>query len=133
MCWDIVLEGYATLPHRSDLARLENMKRMHHWNVDFKSLLKRGFDALILTNPKQRKCWISNGFKVMTGYTSGYVLNKKLSFLHGKESSPHALHRIREAMSHLQPITTSIVNHQKDVLSITVVLKSYLYSLMKTS
>ena len=50
----------------------------------------------------------------MTGYTSGYAFNKKLSFLRGKESSPHVLHKIRAAISHLQPITTSIINYRKD-------------------
>ena len=114
MCWDIILEGYSTLPHRSDLATLENMKRKYHWNVDLTSLLKRKFDALIVTDSKQRICWTSNGFKVMTGYTSTCALNKKPSFLQGKESSPHGMDKIREAISHLQPITTSIINYRKD-------------------
>ena len=114
MCWDIVLEGYSTLTHRSDLARLENMKRKHRWNVDFDSLLKREFDALILTDPTQRICWTSHGFKFMTGYTSGSAFHKKPSFLQGKKSSPRVLQRIREAIAHLRPITVSIINYRRN-------------------
>lgn len=95
MCWDIVLNQYSRLSHPSNLTMLTSMKEQYDWNIDLNSVLEKDFDALVLTDTKQRICWTSRGFEQMTGYTSAFAKNRRPSFLQGKRSSPIVRRKIR--------------------------------------
>lgn len=114
MCWDIILDQFARFSHRADLAMLATMKEKYGWNVDFNTLLGNEFDALIITDTRQRICWTNKGFEQMTGYTSAFVRHKKPSFFQGKGSSPRVRQKIREAIATVQPVKASLINYRKD-------------------
>lgn len=114
MCWDIVLNQYSRLSHPSNLTMLTSMKEQYDWNIDLNSVLEKDFDALVLTDTKQRICWTSRGFEQMTGYTSAFAKNRRPSFLQGKRSSPIVRRKIREAIVRIRPVVTSIINYRKD-------------------
>lgn len=114
MCWDIILNQFSTLTHRSDLKTLIAMKKQYGWNVDFNPVLKNEFDALVLTDLNQRICWVNKEFQKMTGYTAAFLRHKNLSFLQGKRTSLHVFRKIREAVASAKPIRGSIINYRKD-------------------
>jgi PAS domain S-box-containing protein len=114
MCWDIVLNQFSRRSHPSNLTILTSMKKQYDWKIDLNSVLEKDFDALVLTDTKQRICWTSRGFEQMTGYTSVFAKNRRPSFLQGKRSSLAVRRKIREAIVRIRPIVASIINYRKD-------------------
>lgn len=114
MCWDIVLNESFKRSHHSDAAVLELMKIKFTWNINFVPILRKRFDALVITDLTQRIQWTSKGFEQMTGYSSAFAFQKKPSFLQGKKSSEQVKQKIREAVRLVLPTKVSIINYRKD-------------------
>lgn len=114
MCWDIVLSESFQRFHSSDANVLEVMKTEFGWNINFIPILRKRFDALVITDTQQKIHWTSKGFAQMTGYSSAFALHKKSSFFQGKESSELAKRKIREAFEQVRSTEVSIINYRKD-------------------
>jgi PAS domain S-box-containing protein len=119
MCWDICssrLNKLLNIPFTiEDLNTLNKFRERFHWMEDLGKLLAdKSFEAIILTDIKQKIIWVNDGFETMTGYPKAFAINKTLSFLQGKETSPEVRDKIRANLQKLVPFRETIINYRKD-------------------
>jgi PAS domain S-box-containing protein len=119
MCWDIVMQQRAM----HDVARkhfnLFDFQQQYHWAIDLNELLNTDFDAIVLTDTKQKVLWVSEGFKKMTGYAPVDAIGRTPAFLQGEATSLEIRQRIREQLSVPRPVTERLVNYKKNGLQYT--------------
>lgn len=58
--------------------------------------------------------YVNTGFERQTGYTRGEVLRKSARFIHGPETDPETLLRIRRAIEERRSYTAELVSYRKD-------------------
>lgn len=58
--------------------------------------------------------YVNAGFERQTGYLRGEVLRKSARFIHGPETDPDTLLRIRRAIEERQSYTAELVSYRKD-------------------
>lgn len=114
MCWDISSQALYRRTNYADIETLKELKKRFEWQLDTDSILNKDFDAVVITDNDQFIKWTSRGFKVMTGYSTSYALNKKPSFLQGINSEVGIKKEISDAILKQQPIKTVILNYRKD-------------------
>jgi len=72
------------------------------------------YDAIVVTDNKQKIVWVSEGFYEMTGYSSRFAIGKQPSFLQGKDTQESIKKSIRIRLNKDHQFTGSIVNYRKD-------------------
>ncbi|MFY7671474.1 PAS domain-containing protein [Tenacibaculum sp. MEBiC06402] len=98
-----------------DLLSLKSYAGNKKWKDDLDSiLLKKSFEALILTDLNRNILWVNDGFSKMTGYSKDYAMHKSPSFLQGRETSEETRTRIKTKLKSNKPFTEIIINHRKD-------------------
>ena len=71
-------------------------------------------NAVVITNAMIQIEWVNEAFTRITGYRFKEVVGKRPSvFLHGAETDPITLAKIRTALREQQPISTELVNYTK--------------------
>jgi PAS domain S-box-containing protein len=113
MSWDVILMVRAERQRQEELRPLYALQTEFGWNADLDRLIMAEFQAIVVTDPDQRICWASNGFKAMTGYDVSFAKGKKSSFLQGKDTSVDVRKHIQ---SHLQlqlPVSGILINYRK--------------------
>lgn len=73
-----------------------------------------GIVILDVRRPDYPIVYVNAGFEMQTGYTRGEVLNQNARFIHGPETDPETLARIRTAIEERRPYTAEIVSYRKD-------------------
>jgi len=73
-----------------------------------------GIVILDVRQPDYPIVYVNAGFERQTGYTRGEVLNQNARFIHGPETDPETLARIRGAIEGRRPYTAEIVSYRKD-------------------
>lgn len=73
-----------------------------------------GIVILDVRHPEYPIVYVNAGFERQTGYTRAEVLNQNARFIHGPETDPVTLARIRAAMEARRPYTAEIVSYRKD-------------------
>jgi len=118
LCWDIysmfLLKKGKDLQKDNDLLLLESLNKKHHWNTDLKALLANSYEALILTDARQKIQWVNKGFTKMTGYSAHYTLGKTSVFLQGANTSLETKKCIREKLMERITFTETVVNYRKN-------------------
>lgn len=72
------------------------------------------FEAIIITDLKQKIIWVNDGFSEMTGYSKKYAVNKTPHFLQGEKTSPSVKEKIRKELKKSNPVTEVLINYRKD-------------------
>jgi PAS domain S-box-containing protein len=114
MCWDVASSNMKKMGGTLDFECLGELSERYNWDLDFQQLQKKNFDALVLTDAKQKIKWVSIGFKTLTGYTPTFALGKRPSFLQGKDTKPTETNKIREAIGRKEAVKTTLINYRKD-------------------
>ncbi|MDY0781068.1 PAS domain-containing protein [Tenacibaculum sp. IB213877] len=115
--WDIYSQFTLTNKESlsQDLKQLSLYASKFNWEHNFKSILQNNtYDALVLTNNLKEIIWVNKGFTKMTGYTKKQVINKKPSFLQGKDTSESKKIVIRKKLNGKIPFKEVILNYKKD-------------------
>ena len=81
----------------------------------------KAFDAFLqgvtITDPTQPDnpiVYVNEGFSRLTGYERTEVLGKNGRFLQGKDTDPHTVGTIRQAVAESRPCFVEILNYRKD-------------------
>lgn len=114
LCWDIASQAPFRQRSWADLRELDGLKRKYRWDIDANRVAVYPFDALIVTDLFEKILWVSRGFESMTGHTPESALNRRPSFLQGKQTDIETKARIRNAITLFQPITSSLINYRKN-------------------
>lgn len=99
---------------RMDLARLLIHDTQKEWQFDHELILKKDYDALILTDANQTIQWVNKGFSKMTGYPANYALGKQPKFLQGAGTKPEIRKSIREKLGRSDIFSEIVVNYRKN-------------------
>ncbi len=67
-----------------------------------------------LDEPGPKVLFVNDAFERITGYTSAEVLGRSPRLLQGKNTDPHVLAEIRQALELQLPIRRQIINYKKD-------------------
>ncbi|CCQ37110.1 sensor box histidine kinase [Natronomonas moolapensis 8.8.11] len=73
--------------------------------------------GVIITDPQREDNpieYINKGFSDITGYQEADVVGCNPRFLHGPETDPEELSRLREAIAAGEPVTVELKNYRKD-------------------
>ena len=118
MCWDIysmfLLRSGKNLQKENDLKWLDELRKKHKWNADLRTLLSNSYEALILTDARQKIQWVNKGFTKMTGYSASYTIGKTSVFLQGTNTSLETKKRIREKLMERVSFTETVVNYRRN-------------------
>ena len=90
--FDVHLENFQNLVvefrKNNDVSHLINVIKDSYWTSDLPvKIFQEDYDALVLTDSKQKIIWVSDGFREMTGYNKKFAVGKRPSFLQGEMTS----------------------------------------------
>jgi PAS domain S-box-containing protein len=108
--WDLLENGRKT----NDLRKLTVFAQEYNWSVDLPIILASSYQALVLTNVDQVICWVSPGFKAMTGYPANFAIGKTTGFLQGKNKSSVVEEGIKTQLNAGKTFTGSIINYRRN-------------------
>lgn len=118
MSWDIAVTVYWDLLENgrktNDLRKLTMFAQEYNWSVDLPIILASSYQALVLTNVDQVICWVSPGFKAMTGYPANFAIGKTAGFLQGKNTSSVVKEDIKTQLNAGKTFTGSIINCRRN-------------------
>lgn len=118
LSFDFYLESYHRL--LGNLKKEAELKQITYLlgeeiSQENQSLIKNeNYDALVVTNLDHSILWVNDGFIEMTGYRKNYALQKKPSFLQGKETSKTIKKEIRKQLNAHHSFDGSIINYRKN-------------------
>src|SRR6218665_988447 len=115
MSWGVFadpLKAYSQ--HKLDISQLDLFAKKYNWNFDAATILKKQYEALVITDLNQEILWVNDGFEQMTGYDSEYAIGKTPKFLQGKNTSAATRKRIKIRLSEKIPFTEVILNYRKN-------------------
>ena len=99
----------------NDISDLINIINTNYWSTDITmNVFQKDYDALVLTDKKQKIIWVSSGFNNMTGYSKSYAVGKKPAFLQGDKTSPYVKKQIRSDLKNNHSYSGSIINYKKN-------------------
>lgn len=99
----------------NDIYALDNLAQKYHWENNIADILKENyFETLVVTDISKKILWVNDGFSKMTGYSKKFALNKKPSFLQGRNTLEKTRNTIRKRLDHQKPFKEIIVNYKKD-------------------
>ena len=117
-CWDIYMMDFfnftGQIDPNADLKLLQSFQQKHHWSADLDTILKKPYEALVLTDNAQTIQWVSDGFASMTGYPSDFAIGKKPAFLQGKNTSASSKRHIREHLFSRKKINAQVMNYRQN-------------------
>jgi PAS domain S-box-containing protein len=101
---------------RDEAERLKAEERLHL----LESAVVHARDAIIITdaqlseNVEPRILYVNQAFTHITGYQPEVAIGRTLQLLQGKQTKRTQLDKIREALTHQQPIRLEILNYRQD-------------------
>ena len=99
----------------NDISNLINIINTNYWSTDITmNVFQKDYDALVLTDKKQKIIWVSSGFNNMTGYSKSYAVGKKPAFLQGEKTSPYVKKKIRSDLKNNYSYSGSLINYKKN-------------------
>lgn len=119
LSWDIYMDFYfrnlKQSEQRSEIEKITHLAKKFNWKNDIDAIInEHDYEAIVITDLNQKIIWVNNGFTDMTGYSKNYALNKRPTFLQGKETSPETKEKIRENIKIGKPFKQVIINYKKD-------------------
>ena len=108
------MHGVPTELASGDNYSLRRFQRRHGWSIDVAKLLRRPYDALVLTDVEHRIQWVSSGFRRMTGHAAKTVLGRTPGFLQGPATLPRTLMDLNEALIAGRTVSTELTNYRKN-------------------
>ena len=77
-------------------------------------IFQKDYDALVVTNKKQKIVWVSSGFINMTGYSKTFAIGKRPSFLQGEKTSLSVKKQIDYSLKSNNTFDGSVINYKKN-------------------
>lgn len=103
---------------KSDAARQDEALRELQRALDLRERVmeasNEGIVVLDVLAPDNPIVYVNAGFERQTGYHRDEVLHKSARFIHGPETDPGTLARIRAAIDDRRPYTTEVLSYRKD-------------------
>ena len=117
--FDIHLTNFRKLNNQfitdNDISNLINILNASYWTSNITTrIFQKDYDALILTDKKQKIVWVSGGFSNMTGYPKTFAIGKKPSFLQGQKTSLSVKKQIGFELKNNNTFNGSILNYKKN-------------------
>ena len=109
-CTEPLITGLAV----ADKVKLQQFAKKHEWQPDFYEAFSQPYEALILTDMRQKIIWTNKGFTEMTGYPAKQALGKTPKFLQGQSTSEETVNFIRQELSLNHPFTAILTNYKKN-------------------
>jgi PAS domain S-box-containing protein len=118
LSFDIYLDHYHKLikaaRSHSDILQLQESINTTLTTQIESTIKNEPYDAIVVTDVRQKIVWVSEGFYDMTGYSSSYAIGKQPSFLQGKDTKETTKQAIRLHLNKDHSYTGSIINYRKD-------------------
>tara|TARA_B100000989_G_scaffold244638_1_gene191721 strand:+ start:131 stop:628 length:498 start_codon:yes stop_codon:yes gene_type:complete len=117
--FDIHLTNFRKLNNQfitdNDISNLINILNASYWTSNITTrIFQKDYDALVLTDKKQKIVWVSGGFSNMTGYPKTFAIGKKPSFLQGQKTSLSVKKQIGFELKNNNTFNGSILNYKKN-------------------
>tara|TARA_S200000501_G_scaffold294944_1_gene280793 strand:- start:1108 stop:1596 length:489 start_codon:yes stop_codon:yes gene_type:complete len=117
--FDVHLANYIELNKQyktdNDISNLINVLNASYWTSNIASMIfQKDYDALVLTDKKQKIVWVSGGFSNMTGYSKTFAIGKKPSFLQGEKTSLSVKKQIDYSLKSNNTFDGSVINYKKN-------------------
>ena len=117
--FDVHLGNYIELNKQyktdNDISNLINVLNASYWTSNIASMIfQKDYDALVLTDKKQKIVWVSGGFSNMTGYSKTFAIGKKPSFLQGEKTSLSVKKQIDYSLKSNNTFDGSVINYKKN-------------------
>ncbi|MGD1839465.1 MAG: PAS domain-containing protein [Thermonemataceae bacterium] len=107
-------EPTSHIPLSADVKALLKFQENFDWKNNIHSILSHPYEALVITDSKQRIIWVNDGFTDMTGYDKAFAVGKTPHFLQGEDTREEAKTYIRHKLRRKLPFTTSIINYRQN-------------------
>jgi len=119
LSWDIFSQSSAErleeLKVEQDKSQIKAFASKYKWDNNIETLFAGDkYEAIIVTDEKQRILWVNKGFSEMTGYAKSEALKNTPRFLQGQQTSEKKRATIRKKLSANLPFKEVIINHKKD-------------------
>lgn len=118
LCWDVIssqrelmVEG---LRKNLDINELADISEKKGWIFNWKDLVDKSYDAIVVTDTNRKILWVNDGFKDMTGYSKSFALGRTPNFLQGKETNEASRNAIRSKLSVGDSFTQQVINYKQD-------------------
>lgn len=116
LCWDVahpLLSKHQELAN--DLEAFAQLKVRFDWQnvADLHPVLLAN-QTVIVTDRATRILWVSDSFRLLTGYQSFEVLGRKPSFLQGPLTSPKTQDTIRQNLTRGASVAVTVLNYRKE-------------------
>ncbi|TBN04758.1 PAS domain-containing protein [Hyunsoonleella flava] len=117
--WDIYSQGniekLQEAERLQDIRKVKSYAKKMNWDNDIDFIFeKETFEAILITDLKQKIIWVNKGFTKMTGYLKREVLNKTPRVLQGSKTSDTSRSNIKEKLKTNLAFTEVITNYKKD-------------------
>ncbi|GGF01050.1 PAS domain-containing protein [Flavobacterium limi] len=115
LCWDFHYELMNELKtFSSDLKKIKQISRQFKWHVtDFDIKERMKDEVVLITDPKLKIIFASEGIAKMTGYTEKEILGKFPKMFQGPMTSALVLKEIRIAIEKQIPFEKTLLNYKK--------------------
>lgn len=111
---------------QNDVKTVKQFAKQYHWKNNLELIFKNeDFEALVITNKNQEIIWVNDGFKKMTGYSKNFAIDKKPSFLQGKQTCEATRNRIRKKLQNNKPFKETVINYREDNTSYKCLLNVF--------
>jgi PAS domain S-box-containing protein len=119
LSWDIFINFYfenlRQFEKKSDRESINKLAKKFNWKNNIDSLIDENeYEAIVITDMRQKIIWVNNGFTEMTGYPKNFALDKRPTFLQGEATSEETKAKIREHLRKDIPFKEVIINYKKD-------------------
>jgi PAS domain S-box-containing protein len=118
LCWDVIssqrelmVEG---LRKKLDINKLSDLSEKKGWVFNWKELVDKSYDAIVVTDTNRKILWVNDGFKDMTGYPKSFAIGRNPNFLQGKETNDSSRQAIRNKLSVGDSFTQQVINYKQD-------------------
>ena len=99
----------------NDISNLINVLNASYWTSNIASMIfQKDYDALVLTDKKQKIVWVSSGFANMTGYSKTFAIGKRPSFLQGEKTSLSVKKQIHYDLKNNNTFNGFVINYKKN-------------------
>jgi PAS domain S-box-containing protein len=101
---------------QNDFEIIGQFAKSHGWvdSVDFEKHLKRGSNAVVISDANQTILYVSSGFEHMTGYSEIFARGKKAKFLQGEKTESDVIHTIQKAVEQRKFVECVLTNYRKN-------------------
>ena len=119
LSWDIFNQENSkrnnAISRAMDIEDIKSLAKKYHWKNDIDAIFENNdFEAIVLTDHKQRIEWVNDGFTKMTGYSKKFAIHKSPHFLQGERTLEKSKEIIRSKIKTGKPFKEVIINYRKD-------------------